>query len=54
MDASNVMLICPSCDNPAGSGEQKGGPRICKRCEDPLIKGVEGGTHDATAKDKYQ
>ena len=39
MDASNVMLICPSCDKPSRVRRERGESgvrRICKRCERPI------------------
>ncbi|NLJ86237.1 MAG: 50S ribosomal protein L24 [Firmicutes bacterium] len=39
MDASKVMLICPSCDQPSRIRRERGANgvvRICKRCEKPI------------------
>ena len=39
MDASNVMLICPSCDKPSRVRRERGESgvrRICKRSERPI------------------
>jgi large subunit ribosomal protein L24 len=38
--ASNVMLICPRCDEPSRTGRERAEDgtveRICKRCENPI------------------
>jgi large subunit ribosomal protein L24 len=39
INASNVMLICPKCDQPSRVRRErgeKGVQRICKRCERPI------------------
>jgi len=39
MDASKVMLICPSCEKPSRVRRERGASgvvRICKRCEKPI------------------
>lgn len=40
IDVSNVMLICPHCDEPSKYGrrrdEEGDVERICKRCENPI------------------
>jgi large subunit ribosomal protein L24 len=46
LDASNVMLVCPKCDNPSRTGmrfletvDHKGRPRkvrFCKRCDEVI------------------
>ncbi len=42
IDASNVMLICPHCDEPARTGTRVDADgtreRICKRCGNPIPK----------------
>lgn len=40
IDVSNVMLVCPHCDEPARYGRRRDHEgtveRICKRCENPI------------------
>lgn len=42
IDVSNVMLICPHCDEPSRTGTRVDADgtkeRICKRCENPIPK----------------
>ncbi len=45
IDASNVMVICPSCDKPARVGFKKlengKKQRICKKCKDSIDKTIQ-------------
>jgi len=45
IDVSNVMLICPHCDEPSRTGTRVDADgtkeRICKRCENPIPKTEE-------------
>jgi large subunit ribosomal protein L24 len=40
IDVSNVMLVCPHCDEPARAGHRRDPDgtveRICKRCGEPI------------------
>lgn len=39
IDVSNVMLVCPHCDEPSRYGRRRESgsvERICKRCENPI------------------
>lgn len=42
IDVSNVMLICPHCDEPSRTGTRVDADgskeRICKRCDNPIPK----------------
>lgn len=42
IDVSNVMLVCPHCDEPSRTGRKRDAEgeaeRICKRCGNPIPK----------------